>query len=244
MIPRLTLVIPAYNESQLLPRLLDTVDVARARYRHGADAIEVIVADNGSTDDTAAIAAARGCRVVPVVPRNIGAVRNGGAREARGELLCFVDADGQVHPEVFNVVDELLSSGKYSVGATGVRPERWSVGIAVTWVLLVTLVTLTRVDTGLIFCRRDDFIAVGGYDERWYAAEDIMLHLALMRLGRTRRQRAVLARRVKGIASLRKFEKYGDWHYLTMLPEGLRILRQRGAPTPLAREYWYSDTRD
>ena len=58
---RLSLVIPAYNEEALLPRLLDTVDAARARYTFGADAIEVIVADQGSTDRTAAIATSRGC---------------------------------------------------------------------------------------------------------------------------------------------------------------------------------------
>ena len=55
---RQTLVIPAHNEEALLPRLLDTVEVARARYSFGAGAIEVIVADNASTDRTAGIAAA------------------------------------------------------------------------------------------------------------------------------------------------------------------------------------------
>lgn len=48
--PRISLVIPAFNEEHYLPRLLDTIDAARARYREGAEAIEVIVADNGSTD--------------------------------------------------------------------------------------------------------------------------------------------------------------------------------------------------
>ncbi|MEO7133099.1 MAG: glycosyltransferase, partial [Vicinamibacterales bacterium] len=69
---RLSLVIPAYNESALLPRLLDTVDAARARVHGGAEAVEVIVADNASTDATAAIAAGRGCRVATVSKRMIG----------------------------------------------------------------------------------------------------------------------------------------------------------------------------
>jgi glycosyltransferase involved in cell wall biosynthesis len=242
--PRLTLVIPAYNESALLPRLLDTVMVARSRYVHGPDAIEVIVADNGSTDDTAAIAARYGCRVVPVAPRNIGAVRNGGAREAHGELLCFVDADGRVHPDVFNVVDATLTTGKVSVGATGVIPERWSLGIACTFAVLVPLLWITRIDTGLIFCRRADFEAVGGYDERYFAAEDVMFHIAMIRAGRKRGQRAIRARQVKGIASMRKFDKYGDWHYLTLLPHGLAILFRKGGITAMAKDYWYIDARE
>jgi hypothetical protein len=51
--PRFSLVIPAYNEEACLPRLLDSVDCARGAYAGGAGAIEVIVADDGSTDATA-----------------------------------------------------------------------------------------------------------------------------------------------------------------------------------------------
>src|SRR6202140_3154748 len=99
---RQTLVIPAHNEEALLPRLLDTVDVARAQYSFGAGAIEVIVADNASTDRTAEIAADRGCRVVSVAKRAIAASRNGGAAQATSPILAFIDADSQVHPETFN----------------------------------------------------------------------------------------------------------------------------------------------
>lgn len=55
--PKISLVIPAFNEAAYLPRLLDTVDVARNRYRCGASLIEVVVADNASTDETPQIAA-------------------------------------------------------------------------------------------------------------------------------------------------------------------------------------------
>ena len=94
--PRFSVVIPARNEEALLPRLLDTVDVARARFRQGADAVEVIVADNVSTDRTAAIARERRCTVVRVEQRRIASVRNGGAAVARGDVLAFVDADMRV----------------------------------------------------------------------------------------------------------------------------------------------------
>src|SRR5262252_8697986 len=77
--PRLSVIIPAYNEEKYLPRLLAGIAAARARYRRGAGAVEVVVADNGSTDATAEVAEARGCRVVPVSKRVIGAARNGGA---------------------------------------------------------------------------------------------------------------------------------------------------------------------
>ena len=242
---RISLVIPAYNEAKLLPRLLATVATARNSYVHGADAIEVIVADNGSTDDTRAIAERAGCRVVHVATRNIGAVRNGGARAATGELLCFVDADGQLHPDVFNAVDAVLSSGKYIVGATGVRPERWSFAIACTFAVMVPMVWVTRIDTGLVFCRRADFDAVGGYDERRAAAEDIFFHLALIKLGKTRGQRAVRLRQVKGVASMRKFDEHGDWHYFTLFgkAKAWRMLFDPHHRHEITDKYWYVDKR-
>ena len=58
----ISLIIPAFNEEKLLPRSLDAVQQARAQYRGGPQAIEVIVADNRSTDRTPEIARAAGCR--------------------------------------------------------------------------------------------------------------------------------------------------------------------------------------
>ena len=68
--PRMSLIIPAWNEQAYLPRLLDTVDAARACYHGGPDAVEVIVADNDSTDRTAEIARERGRHVAYVVEKS------------------------------------------------------------------------------------------------------------------------------------------------------------------------------
>src|SRR5437588_2874837 len=128
--PRLTLVIPAHNEEALLPRLLDTVDIARARYSFGAGAIEVIVADNASTDRTAEIAAARDCRVVSVAKRAIAAARNGGAAHASSPMLAFVDADMQIHPATSHAIERALADGRIVGGPPGVALERRSLGLA------------------------------------------------------------------------------------------------------------------
>lgn len=241
---RFSLVIPAYNEAKLLPRLLDTVDAARASYRGGAGAIEVILADNASTDATPALAAARGLRVVRVEPRCIAAVRNGGARVARGEILCFIDADSQLHPATFNAIDDALARPDVVAGATGVRLERWSLGIALTWCLIVPIVILTKMDTGVVFCRRRDFEAVGGYDERRELAEDVAFLWALRKLGRRHGQKLIRLPQVKAITSTRKFDRHGDWHYFTqVIPGALPALFRPSSRTELARRYWYTDDR-
>lgn len=238
--PRFSLVVPAFNEERLLPRLLDSVDVARAAY--GPDAIEVIVADNGSTDCTAEIATAQGCRVAPVEKRVIAAARNAGARVARGEIVAFVDADHQVHPRIFHEIDRALATGRVVAGASGARMERLSVGIAATYLTLVPIVILTGMDTGVVFCRKVDFEAVGGFDESRLVAEDVMFLVALRRLGKSRGQKLVRLRKAKVIASTRKFDEFGDWHYFPLMFHGLRHLLKRG-DTTFTDRYWYKPKR-
>ena len=238
----ISIVIPAYNEAIFLPRLLDTIDIARERFAGGRDAIEVIVADNSSTDDTAAIAAARGCRVATVEKRMIGAARNGGAAIATARIICFCDADMQVHPESFNAIAGAMARARYVGGATGVTMERYSLGIAVTFGLAVGLIWLTGMDTGIVFCRREDFIRVRGYAEDRHYAEDIDFLWKLIKLGRTRRQRLTRLRKVKAIASARKFDRYGDWHYFSLLPPLMRgMLNRHRSGNQKARDYWYND---
>jgi glycosyltransferase involved in cell wall biosynthesis len=240
----ISLIIPAHNEKKLLPRLLTTVHEARRCFGGGANAIEVIVADNASTDGTANVAAELGCVVVPVAQRLIAAARNGGARVARGKIICFVDADMRIHPDTFNAVSAALSKSNVVAGATGARLERWSVGIALTYAAVIPLVILTGMDTGVVFCRRADFLAIGGYDERRELAEDVAFLWALRRLGKSRGQRLIRLTAVKALASMRKFDQYGDWHYFTrVMPLSIPALLWPSARTKLAKRYWYNDDR-
>jgi len=241
---RFSAVIPAYNEERYLPRLLDTLDAARAGYARGPGAIEVIVADNGSTDRTAEIARERGCRVVAVEKRVISAARNGGARAATGDVLAFMDADLRVDPRTFDAIDETLATGRIVGGATGVRMERMSVGLAVTYALMMPMVWGLRMDTGVTFCRRSDFEAIGGYDETRRFAEDVAFLFALRRLGLPRGQRLARVTKAKAIACLRKFDEHGDWHYLSMTARfALRAIRGPAAFDALVERYWYAPRR-
>ncbi|HEY2867019.1 MAG TPA: glycosyltransferase [Pyrinomonadaceae bacterium] len=241
---KFSVIIPAYNEELYLPRLLDSIDEARLNFHGGPDEIEVIVANNASTDLTAEIAISRRCRVVDVIKRTIGAARNGGASIATGEILCFIDADSAIHPQTFNAVDAAMRSRKYIAGATGIHLERLSPGILFTLAVFILFVWLTGMDTGLVFCRREDFDAVGSYDDDRLYAEDVKLLWALRRLGRKRGQTLVRLKGVKALGSTRKFDRFGDWHYFAM---GLRALAGflTGEPNDreMADSYWYKPER-
>jgi glycosyltransferase involved in cell wall biosynthesis len=240
--PRIALVIPAYNEEKYLPRLLASVAAARARYRHGIDAVEVVVADNGSSDSTAEVARSRGCLVASVAKRVIAASRNGGAQASRGEILAFVDADSQIHPETFNAIEASLADSRVIGGATGVTMERWSMGIGLVYLLMLPMVKTMGVDTGVVFCRRADFEEVGGYDEKRLIAEDVKFLLDLKRLGRRRGLRFERIRGAKAIASTRKFDRHGDWHYLTgMFGVAWAFFFSRRRLDRWIQTYWYED---
>lgn len=240
-----SLVIPAYNEENYLPRLLNSVDRARENYVNGPDAIEVIVADNNSTDRTAEVARDRGCRVVPVEKRCIASARNGGAAVASGEVLCFIDADSQVHPDTFNVIHRDFVPEKYVAGATGVTMERMSLGIFFAYCMMVPMVWVMKMDTGAVFCRREDFKMIGGYNEGRLFAEDVQFLMNLRALGKPRGQKFARLTQVKAIASTRKFDIHGDWHYFAMLLKAPFLASIfKGKLDAFAREYWYNERRE
>ena len=115
-----SIIIPAYNEAQTIG---DVVKATKRLY----PGIELIVVNDGSTDDTAAIAEDAGA-VVHSHPYNIGngaAIKNG-IRIASGDILVFMDGDGQHTPEDIGELLEYFPRFDMVVGA---RPK----GIQASW---------------------------------------------------------------------------------------------------------------
>ena len=91
--PTVSVVIPAYNEAENIGEI-----VSRLRDRYPG--YEIVVVDDGSTDGTSEIASSSGA-VVYRHPYNIGngAAVKSGIRVATGDILVFMDGDGQHQPE-------------------------------------------------------------------------------------------------------------------------------------------------
>ena len=248
MKPRFSIIIPAYNEARLLPRLLNSIKIAAAAY--GRDDVEIIVADNFSTDDTPSIAASMGCKVATIRKRRIAAARNGGAKVATGEIFCFIDADSAVHPNTFREIDKAMRNDRYVAGATGVFLERRSIGLIATYLMVLPLLWLTGMDSGVVFCRREDFHGIGGYNEELFFAEDVAFLYSLKRRGAAKRQRLTRLTGVKALGSTRKFDERGDWHYFPMLLKSIGILIRKGMSVFIKQDddanltdYWYRPER-
>ena len=109
---RISVVMPAKNEAEGLRRTLPAL-------RAGFPDAELIVVDDGSTDDTAAVAAAEGARVLssPYSMGNGAAIKRG-ARAASHEVIVFMDADGQHDPAHIPLLLAQLEAGHdMAVGA-------------------------------------------------------------------------------------------------------------------------------
>ena len=87
----LSVVFPCLNEERTLAACIEQAQ--RTFEEHGI-AAEIVVADNGSTDASAEIAARYGARVVPVEERGYGSALRGGIHAARGRFILMADPDG------------------------------------------------------------------------------------------------------------------------------------------------------
>src|SRR5579859_2205022 len=230
----ISFVIPAYNEERYLGATLAAIHEAMKEL---GTRYEIIVADDASTDHTASVAANLGATVVRVEKRQIAGTRNAGAAKARGATLVFVDADTRVNAEVIRGVIDAIASGAVAGGAA-VRFDsapRWANAILK---VLVPMFRAMRWAAGcFLFCTREAFDAVGGFDEAYYASEEIHMSRALGRKGRF----VVLREAVT--TSGRKTQKYNLWRSLglmaRLLASGLSGVKSRRATA----DFWYDGKR-
>lgn len=90
-----TIVMPCLNEAISLPHCISNARMALARLSSQAGLTgEILIADNGSTDGSQALAQQLGARVVPVVEKGYGAALIGGCEAAAGRYILMGDADG------------------------------------------------------------------------------------------------------------------------------------------------------
>lgn len=232
--PRVSFIIPAWNEAREIGPTLDAIAGAMDHLGLGDDH-ERIVVDDASTDGTPDIAIQHGARVVPVECRQIAAVRNAGAAVARGRILIFVDADTRVGPEPIAAALAALEAGAAGGGAR-VRFDRrvppWAA--AALWAVMVVS-RVGRLATGcFVFCTRESFDIAGGFDERYFATEELVFSRDLRRAGPVRIVNAHVE------TSARKVALFGLGRIL-LLTIRVAVLGPSGVQRRRGLEVWYGD---
>jgi glycosyltransferase involved in cell wall biosynthesis len=193
-VPAVSIILPTYNRATLLPRA-----VTSALSQTCAD-FELIIVDDGSSDDTAAVVAAFADPRIVYVPRQHGgaaAAENAGLAVARGRLIGFLDDDdewlpGKLAAQMAAFADESPETGVVYTGRWRLRGGRRSYGpsprilrkngaIHREIVLRTTFVPLV-----CALVRRECFAEVGGFDEALPTSNDYDLWIRMSRRYRFR----------------------------------------------------------
>ncbi len=231
----ISFVVPAFNEERLIGPTLRAIQSAAIA---AGEPYEVIVADDASSDGTATVAASLGARVVQVSHRQIAATRNAGARHAKGEYLIFVDADTLVSEAVLRAALQALRGGAIGGGAAVQLEGRIPAYAKLLQRPGVWLFRVTHLAAGcFLFCTRQAFEAIGGFDETLYGAEEIALSRALGRRGRF----VVLREAVT--TSGRKLRAHSGWELLRVLG-GLALRGPGSVRERRGLGIWYEERRE
>jgi glycosyltransferase involved in cell wall biosynthesis len=178
---KISVVIPAFNAALFLPRCLQSVFSQTLR------PAEVIVVNDGSTDDTAEVAVALGARVVSRPNGGLSAARNTGIQNASGDWIALLDADDMWAPDklrrqadCIRAETVLVYTGIRIFDDNGVREERPATNAVSARKILRYSNPITP-STALV--RRDVVSRDGGFREDIRACEDWEMWVRLQRLG-------------------------------------------------------------
>jgi glycosyltransferase involved in cell wall biosynthesis len=178
---RISVVIPAYNAAHFLPRCLSSV------FAQTLKPAEVIVVDDGSTDDSAEIARKLGARVVSRPNGGLSAARNTGIQSAENDWVALLDADDLWSPEKLQAQADLVREDTVLVytgirifsddGVKNIRP-----GADPTEARKM-LRYRNPITPSTVLARRDALARNGGFREDIRACEDWEMWVRLQRIG-------------------------------------------------------------
>jgi glycosyltransferase involved in cell wall biosynthesis len=165
-----SIVIPALNESEYIEQCLKSLN----NQSYPRDRYEIIIVDNGSTDNTVEIAKKYADAVFVKNDGNVGAVRNYGAKKSSGEILICTDADCLVNYDWISTGTQLLvDHPNYAFGG-GLKPRECPTWIERYWLLNDNGMAIQQHDLmgSCIFCWKSDFFKTGSFNEHVTSGED------------------------------------------------------------------------
>lgn len=178
---KVSVVIPAYNASRFLPRCLESV------FSQTLLPQEIIVVDDGSTDDTAELAKRLGATVVSRSNGGLSAARNTGIQNSSSDWIALLDADDLWHPDKLRRQAERIGSGTVLV-YTGIRVFDDN-GVRQTCLATEpsyarrVLRFLNPITPSTVLARREALLRNDGFREDIRACEDWDMWVRLLRLG-------------------------------------------------------------
>lgn len=177
----ISVIIPVFNEEDHLRSCLDSIldqNMNKKNY-------EIIVVDNGSTDNSFSIAKDYQIGLYSLENANVGAVRNFGASVAKGDILVFLDSDCVVCDSWLSQLSKDLTSSENVVLGGGCSLPCNPCWLEKYWFLESPQSPNIPKDLigAAIALKREHFDAVGGFDETITSGEDTKLSKSLEKAG-------------------------------------------------------------
>ena len=200
--PRISVVIPTFQEGRYLARVLSRVGEAKPP-------VEIVVVDSGSQDNTVEIAKQFTDKIYPIKERGISKAKNYGAQQANGEILVFLDADVKPPKDFAEKVREVFNNNTV-VGATcHIVPENPNLSETIFFQfynLLIQICSKLKPHSRgeFLAVKKKSFLAVDGFDETMPCLEDHELAHRLSKLGKF-----VFIKDLVVYESLRRFRRLG-----------------------------------
>ena len=230
----ISIVIPARNEEFYLPICLASIEEASKQI---SSKTEIVVVINRCTDRTEEIAKAHGAKIVHEDAKNLSKIRNAGINGSTGDTVVTIDADSRMNYRLLKKIEEASKDPKYIGGAVMMFPERWSLGIAFTFLALTPYVFIHRIAGGVFFFSREAFDNIDGFDESFPSAEDIDFAKRLRRYGKKNGRKFKIVVSSWIITSCRKFDRFGDWFFLKKPLQTFKLLK--GKDSEAADKIWF-----
>ncbi|MCK5542742.1 MAG: glycosyltransferase [Desulfobacterales bacterium] len=208
---KISVIIPAHNEEKYIGKCLGSIRTAESNIDVP---VEIIVSLNRCTDNTEKIAKKFKAIIVKEDKKNIAKIRNKGVNVATGDILVTIDADSWMTPNMLQEVIQKLQSEKYIGGGVRVKPERLSIGIFFSVLMVVPYMLKARISSaGMFWLYKRDFEAIGGFDESHVSVEDYYFAIKLKAYGKQKRLKYGTIRQGYIVTSCRKFDQFGDWYF-------------------------------
>ena len=221
-----SILIPAHNEEKYIGKCFVSIKNASLQY---PGRVEVIVTANRCTDKTVEIAKFYSARVVYEDAKNLAMIRNAGAKAATGEIIITIDADSCMSQDMLIEIEKEIRTDKSIGGCAKLMMERTSPGIFFNMHVIATIGAITNGlprGAGLFWCRKTDFDAIGGFDEKLRVAEDIDFAKRLKQYGKKKKKKFIRLPRAFVITSTRKFDEFGDWMYLKLIVKNFSVVKE------------------